>query len=415
MNEKIDTDIGELTQTNNRRTLRTRDLTKNPRKKTIRESWKAFDNERKNIIIESDEDKSRVKIDNHIILEKNLPNQGNTDGVRELCDTCKSMLAFSEEGFLTCVNPECSIMYTDLVDRSPEWRYYGNDDSKGSDPTRCGMPINPLLEDSAYGCKVSYAGKMTRYVHQMRRFTEYQAITHREKTRFREFQRIMVLAQNAGIAKIFVDDALVFHKQISESDNTFRGDNKDGIIASSIYMSCRKNGHPRTDKEIAEIFYLDQVSATHGCKRAQFILNQLEQNMEPGEKTVFCIPKPQDFIERYCTRLNINSELTRLCEFISMKIHSKSIMTGNTPTAIASGIVFFISHICNLNIGKREIHKVSGTSEVTINKCYKKIDMIKNELLPTSIKNKYCKPIATTKAKISPKSIINLPTTIIDM
>jgi transcription initiation factor TFIIB len=40
------------------------------------------------------------------------------------------------------------------LDYSPEWRFYGADDKKGSDPTRCGNPINPLLQESSFGCKI---------------------------------------------------------------------------------------------------------------------------------------------------------------------------------------------------------------------------------------------------------------------
>ena len=65
-------------------------------------------------------------------------------GNREHCDSCENILAFSEEGFLTCVNPKCGIIYKDIVDHSAEWRYYGADDNQNADPTSCGMPINPL-------------------------------------------------------------------------------------------------------------------------------------------------------------------------------------------------------------------------------------------------------------------------------
>ena len=43
---------------------------------------------------------------------------------------------------------ECGIIYKDVLDETAEWRYYGADDSNLSDPTRCGMPINPLLKES---------------------------------------------------------------------------------------------------------------------------------------------------------------------------------------------------------------------------------------------------------------------------
>ena len=37
--------------------------------------------------------------------------------------------------------------YKDIVDQSAEWRFYGADDNQHTDPTRCGLPINPLLKE----------------------------------------------------------------------------------------------------------------------------------------------------------------------------------------------------------------------------------------------------------------------------
>ena len=46
------------------------------------------------------------------------------------------------------------------------------------------------------------------------------------------------------------DEALRQHKKIS-SMKTFRGFNRDGIIAASVYIACRIHNYPRTAKEIA--------------------------------------------------------------------------------------------------------------------------------------------------------------------
>lgn len=311
------------------------------------------------------------------------------NGVRDTCSTCNSLLSVSDDGFMACSNINCGILYTDITDQSPEWRYYGNEDTGGADPTRCGMPINPLLEESSYGCKVMCSGHTPAYMHRIRQYTEYQLIPHREKTRFADFQRITNYAQRAGIPKIIIDDALVFHKRITDEDNSSRGDNKDGIIAASIYVSCRKHGYPRTAKEIANIFHLDTKSATHGCKNAQIILGHIEKDMDMDEKTILCIPRPVDFIERYCSHLDMSKELTKLCEFIAIKISNMGIMTENTPNSIAVGIIFFVSQICKLDIRKKDINNIANISDVTINKCYKRIDMIRGQLLPTKFMQKY--------------------------
>ena len=61
----------------------------------------------------------------------------------------------------------------------------------------------------------------------------------------------------------------------------------------------------------------------------------------------------------------------------------------NTPQSIAAGIIYFVSQVCNLNITKRDVNIVSDTSQVTINKCYKKLDLMKDGLIPSQIINKY--------------------------
>ena len=310
-------------------------------------------------------------------------------GDREKCERCDSGLAFSEEGFLTCTNNKCGIIYKDMVDQTAEWRYYGAEDNHSNDPTRCGMPINPLLQESSFGCKVLCCGSTSYEMRKIRRYTEWQSMPYKEKSQYDEFQRITIMSQNAGVPKMIIDDAVRYHKKISEYELTFRGDNRDGILAASIYISCRINNYPRTAKEIATIFHLDVTSATKGCKNAQLIINNLEKDMQNNEKTSFCRTKPEAFIERYCSKLNINAELTRVSQFISMKIEKLGLMPENTPHSIAAGVVYFIVQICKLNISKKDVKNVSEISEVTINKCFKKIEKMKDDLIPAVILKKY--------------------------
>ena len=97
---------------------------------------------------------------------------------------------------------------------------------------------------------------------------------------------------------------MVVHKKLSEA-KTFRGCNRDGIIAATIYISCRINNYPRSAKEIATIFFLDYTSATKGCKNATTIINELEHSLSNSDKTLFTKTTPSSFIERYCSKLEL--------------------------------------------------------------------------------------------------------------
>lgn len=328
------------------------------------------------------------QIENDFKNTKKIECLFRAEGQRENCELCNSNVRLTEDGFLACCNPKCSIIYKDVIDQSAEWRYYGAEDSNNNDPTRCGMPINPLLKESSYGCKVICSGVTSYEMRKIRRYTEWQSMPYKEKSQYDEFQRITIIAHNAGIPKIIIDEALRYHKKISEH-KTFRGLNRDGIIAASIYISCRTNDCPRTAKEIATIFTLDNTSSTKGCKNAITILNEIESEMTNKDKTSLCRTKPEDFIERFCSKLNINQELTKCCKFVALRIQKNNMIPENTPHSIAAGIVYFIAQICKLNISKKDVNKVSEISEVTINKCFKKLEEVQTQLIPKAILEKY--------------------------
>ena len=325
-----------------------------------------------------------------------LSDQGNnkellndtTGNNQDLCSTCDSLLQLNLDGFYICSNTSCGRMNLNILDQSAEWRFYGADDNSAQDPTRCGMPINPLLEESSYGCKILNCGPVSYEMIKIKRYTEWQSMPYKEKSQYDEFQRISCMAHQGGISKNIIDDAICLHKKISEHQ-TFRGLNRDGIISASIYISCRKNNNPRTAKEIANIFKLDVTSATKGCKNAIGIINTIEKDFNISDKIMLCNTSPKDFINRFCSKLNINREFTKLCEFISLLVEKNEIIPENTPHSIAAGIIYLVIQVFELNITKKDVNIVSGISEVTINKCYKKLDEIKEKLIPFVLCKKY--------------------------
>ena len=338
--------------------------------------WSIYDNDKLSASVEGSKNENKPSFE--CVYAKDA----------ETCNICKSPLMIMEDGFPTCTGTSCGVMYKDTLDYSPEWRFYGAEDKNAKDPTRCGNPINPLLVESSFGCKVICNNNSSYEMKKIRKWTEWQSMPHREKSLYEEFQFITIMAQNAGVPRIFIDYAMIVYKDIS-AQKMFRGMNRDGIKAASIYISCRLNDCPRTAHEIAEIFKLDKTSETTGCSMAVNILHNIERNIDPSHQTELCATLPSSFIERYCSKLNINAELTMLAKFVAIKIEKNNIITDNIPHAISAGIIYFVSQYCALNISKSEIKAVSGVSEVTINKCFKKLDIIHDKLLPKAILAKY--------------------------
>ena len=377
----MNSEISNINSEKNNITLETsRNITKKNRsnndEKKLKNLWNQFD--------EEFEKNNSKKLE--CIYSNNNNNNNNIE--YEFCKKCNSYLYLGDDNFLTCQNRKCGIIYKDNIDRGAEWRFYGADDKNNLDPTRCGMPINPLLYESSFSCKVLCQYKTSYEMHKIKRYSEWQSMPYKEKSQYDDFQYISNISQNSGIPKMIIDDAIRFYKKISEA-KTYRGLNRDGIIAASIYISCRVNNYPRTAKEIANIFNLDNTSATKGCKNVMTIMNEIEHNEDNEDKIVLNKTTPISFIDRYCSKLNINIELTKLCKFIALKIEKNNYIPENTPHSIAAGIIYFVSQLCNLNISKSLINNISKISEVTINKCNKKLEHYKYDLIPNIILEKY--------------------------
>ena len=141
----------------------------NNNEKKLKNLWNQFDEE-------FDSNKSK-KLE--CIYRNNINN--------EVCTKCDSSLYIGDENFLTCLNPECGIIYKDNIDRGAEWRFYGADDKNNLDPTRCGMPINPLLYESSFSCKVLCPFKSSYDMHKIKRYTEWQSMPYKEKSQYDDF------------------------------------------------------------------------------------------------------------------------------------------------------------------------------------------------------------------------------------
>jgi len=303
----------------------------------------------------------------------------------DICPKCNLVLIFMEEGFPACRNQSCGYMNNYCLDYSPEWRYFASD-QKGNqaDTTRCGNPIDPLLEESSYACKIICSSTASYEMKNLRKWARWQSMPHREKALYDEFQIITIMAQNAGIPKMFIEHAKAIYKDLYEQ-KTFRGVKRDAVRAASIWISCWKNGFPRTSNEIAEIFRIDRTSASLGCSLAEEMLHSHERTLEQSDKSKLCPLTPSSFIDRFSSKLGFSMENTNLAKFVAHQVEKQNRILDNRPQAIAAGILYFISVHCKLNHTKMDIKNTLGdeASEVTINKCFKKLNEFKTQLLPS--------------------------------
>lgn len=295
---------------------------------------------------------------------KGSTKQSRKDG---LCENCQSDDVILGDGNYIC--RACQCLTSRFIDSSAEWRFYGNDDGK-ADPSRCGMPVNNLLPDSSLGSIISCQMYESPSMRLVRKYHMWNAMTYKERSLYSIFDSITVAAINHGISPSIVEEAKNLYKKLSESKIS-RGDNRRGLIASSIYMSCKINKVPRSAKEIAKIFDIKTTTMTKGCKKFQDLIKiDLEST------------NAEHFIERFCSKLFLSVQIREMCKSVIQKCDELDIVSSNTPPSLAAATIFLCAHHGNVPITKKQISESCDISLVTLTKCHKKLSEYKNILLP---------------------------------
>lgn len=230
------------------------------------------------------------------VINENIEEDNKKNENKCIDDNCNSSDLILDDGYYVC--KECNTIQEKFIDNGAEWRYYGHEDTKTSDPTRCGMPTSELLPELSLGSVIGndFNSKNSWEMYNLRKYQSWNSASYKERTLFNITDSISLQASNSGISPSIINEAKLLYKDISELKIS-RGANRNGLIASSIYMSCKKNKVPRSAKEIAKIFNISVTTMTKGCKKFHDIM-----------KTNVVCSKPEDFIMRFCSNLNLEEK-----------------------------------------------------------------------------------------------------------
>jgi transcription initiation factor TFIIB len=324
-----------------------------------------------------DSEENNTKNDNS---EKHNLNIDEND--QEKCNYCNIYSDFKiEDGYKWC--SECGENNGIFIDVSPEWRYYGSEDSKSSDPTRCGMPVNNLLYNMSCGTMISSRGNSLE-VKKLRTIHKYITSNYNDRAILSIFENLNIVGLNNNINSLIIEDAKKIYKDIRDI-KICRGINRDALVATCLMTSLNINNVSRSQKEIAEIFNINQTHITQARKKLLELNNYIKNDLIYSIN----ITTPENFIPRFCSSLNIEEKYVVLMKLIAKKVQKLPDISENTPPSIASGIIYLICYLCKLNITKKNISDICKISEVTINKCFKKLIIFVDLLFSESLKKKY--------------------------
>jgi len=324
---------------------------------------------------------SSSNLDHRVNEEKSFNKENSFD--EEKCSECGMDALLPMDGYLTCT--KCNMINEPIIDYGQEWRYYGSNDNKSSDPTRCGMPTNSLLPKSSMGSvigpnwKESYKMKTIRNIHSW-------AIDYRESSLIKNFDIITTIAINSGIPLCIIEEAKILYSMVSKYKIT-RGVNKTATQAASVQCACKIKGYPRNSDEMAEMFGISKKAMRKAAKDFEEIWNSIKVSYNIGTNVNLYPSSSVHYIHRFCSNLNLSDDVYNVCKDICEIVEKENILSTHIPLSRSAGCIYLVAYIFGLNISKEDIFKSCGVSEVTTNKCFQKLYKHLNEIIPDYLKD----------------------------
>ena len=294
--------------------------------------------------------------------------QDKPQDTTKCCETKDNFL--QGDGVIICKC--CGDTISNILE-SPEWKFYGSE-SRGSDQNRCGMPTNPLLPKSSLGSSVNKG--YSESANKIGMYQRWNSMPYKERSLYKVFNDIDSKCITNDLPRIIATTAKSLYRIISETKIS-RGSNRIGIIAACVYNACKECSVPRTINELSELFNIPSKIMTKGCKKYTEImrLSKTDISRIQNAKSIDL----DDFIERFSHNLSMEAKDIEIILKISELCQELHLISDNTPPSMAAGCIYLYVKKKGINITKADISDVCKISEVTVNKCYKKIEM--NEII----------------------------------
>lgn len=269
--------------------------------------------------------------------------------------------------------PECGLVVGDrLVDVGTEWRSFSNERS-GTDPSRVGAPENPLLSGSDLSTTIAVGFGGSDSDNSLAN-AQRKSMNNTDRQMTQAMSVIREMSERIHLTRSIQDMAAKIFKDVLDS-KALKGKNNEAQAAACLYIACRKEGVPRTFKEICSV---SRVSKKEIGRCFKLILRTMETNLEQITSA--------DFMSRFCGNLSLPNQVQACATRIAKKAVEMDLVAGRSPISIAAAAIYMASQASSEKRNAKEIGDIAGAAEVTVKQTYKLLYPRAAELFPEGFK-----------------------------
>jgi transcription initiation factor TFIIB len=287
------------------------------------------------------------------------------------CPKCGNTHLTRDYSRAEIVCEKCGLVIDEgIIDHGPEWRAF--DSEQREKKTRTGSPLTYRLHDKGLSTTIGWQNR-DAYGHAIpprNRAQLYRLRKWQTRTRISDgVERNLSLALSSldrmssmlNLPRNIRETAAMIYRKAARQKLT-RGRTIEGIIAAVLYAACRQCNLPRTLEEIGSV---SQIKKKEIGRNYRDISRKLKLRLLPTT--------PQDYISRFCSKLNLSNDVQIKTTDILKKALSQELTSGRGPTGMAAAAMYIASVLCGERITQREVAEVAGVTEVTIRNRYKEL------------------------------------------
>ena len=191
---------------------------------------------------------------------------------------------------------------------------------------------------------------------------------------FKADRIIKDIAEKLKLDNLTLDSAqAIFHK-INEQD-LLRGRSHQLVVATCIYIACKKLNVPRSFKELESASKASAVSISR-CYRG--IVKAFKKKNLSAIIDAPVISFNQFFI-RFCSKLQLSIKVEQLATKISNRaVDSIPEISGKRPDSIAAASIYMAADLSESKKSFNEISKITGVAASTIRNTFKIMQKLKD-------------------------------------
>lgn len=307
------------------------------------------------------------------------------------CGMTNCVIERRETGFMECM--ACGYSFGAVIDLA-DVRYSTDAGSNVRGQSEVNSKVDSLLPHISMSSYLTGKGH-----HMVKQLQIWGRVPARERSLSTVFEIMQHRLQHTGLEGKIMDDAKIYYYTLFKAIETVeekdtkkkkdvltRGNNRDGLIAYCIQLSCEKHHVRMPDQDIAKLFDITVDTLKSGKKKFNSIVNNKQIYLDIYDEFY----TTEDMLKKYLPLFKVSAHQKKLCFVIAKRVEQLGLLKSKEPASIASGIIYFVIWLFkqqhNNEFSRKKIATVCQKSEPTIMKVFNALQQHKEYIIPKNKK-----------------------------